>query len=159
VQKARSSTPNNNGEFAARVEALRQRLEGTQQRLAGVARMQNALLESLARNELEQQKERIGTYQIQARFALASIYDRAAAPPSTTPAAPPQESQGELESEPEAATPPEAGAAPLDGAPPPRAAEPDVPATDSARETPPTDSLEPGVDTSPTPPPPSETPK
>ena len=39
---------------------------------------QNALLEQLARNELDQQKERIGTYQIQARFALASMYDRAA---------------------------------------------------------------------------------
>ena len=70
--------PNNTGEFAARVEALRQRLEAAQQRLAGVAKQQNGLLEALARNELEQQKERIGTYQIQARFALASIYDRAA---------------------------------------------------------------------------------
>jgi hypothetical protein len=159
VQKARGAMPNNTGEFAARVAALRARLDGAQQRLAGVAKQQNALLETLARKELEQQKERIGTYQIQARFALASIYDRAAAPPSTTPAAPPQESQGELETVPEGVTPQEEGAAPLDGAPPPRAAEPDVPATDSARETPPTDSLEPGVDTSATPPPPSETPK
>ena len=78
VQKARGSMPNNTGEFAARVEALRQRLDAAQMRLAGVAKQQNGLLESLARNELEQQKERIGTYQIQARFALASIYDRAA---------------------------------------------------------------------------------
>jgi len=77
---------------------LRQRLEASQVRLAGVAKQQNALLESLARNELEQQKERIGTYQIQARFALASIYDRAAlgggnvsTPVDST------ESQGELE--------------------------------------------------------------
>ena len=149
VEKARGAMPNNTGEFAARVAALRARLDGAQQRLAAVARQQNGLLEKLARNELEQQKERIGTYQIQARFALASIYDRAAAPPSAAPAAPPQESQGEIEE----------GVAPLDGAAPPRAAEPEVPATDSARETPPTDSLEPGVDTSATPPPPSETPK
>ena len=78
VQKARGSMPNNTGQFAARVEALRQRLEAAQVRLAGVAKQQNGLLEELARNELEQQKERIGTYQIQARFALASIYDRAA---------------------------------------------------------------------------------
>ena len=49
-----------------------------QLRLAGVAQQQNACSKSLARNELEQQKERIGTYQIQARFALAAIYDRAA---------------------------------------------------------------------------------
>ena len=78
VQKARGSMPNNTGQFAERVEALRQRLEAAQVRLAGVAKQQNGLLESLARNELEQQKERISTYQIQARFALASIYDRAA---------------------------------------------------------------------------------
>jgi hypothetical protein len=114
VQKARSSMPNNTGEFAARVEALRQRLEAAQLRLAGAAQMQNGLLEALARNELEQQKERISTYQIQARFALASIYDRAAAPPAAAPKeAAPQESQGELE------VVPSDQPAPLDGAPPP----------------------------------------
>ena len=88
VQKARGSMPNNTGEFAARVAALRARLDAAQMRLADVAKQQNGLLESLARNELEQQKERIGTYQIQARFALAAIYDRAAAPPSARPGQP-----------------------------------------------------------------------
>ena len=70
--------PNNTGEFAARVAALHAAPRAAQVRLANVAKQQNGLLESLARNELEQQKERIGTYQIQARFALAAIYDRAA---------------------------------------------------------------------------------
>jgi hypothetical protein len=99
VQKARGSMPNNTGQFAERVEALRLRLEAAQQRLAGVALQQNALLESLARNELEQQKERISTYQIQARFALASIYDRAALGGGAiaTPKEGGTESQGELE--------------------------------------------------------------
>ena len=98
--------PNNTGQFAERVEALRQRLEAAQVRLAGVAKQQNNLLESLARNELEQQKERIGTYQIQARFALAAIYDRAALGGGTvtTPAEGATESQGDLELVP--ATPP-----------------------------------------------------
>jgi hypothetical protein len=102
VQKARSSMPNNTGEFAARVDALRRRLEGAQVRLANVAKQQNGLLESLARNELEQQKERIGTYQIQARFALAAIYDRAALGGGAvkTPATS-TESQGELENVPQ----------------------------------------------------------
>src|SRR5688572_8280882 len=119
VQKARSSTPNNTGEFAARVAALRQRLEGAQARLAGVATQQNALLESLARNELEQQKERIGTYQIQARFALASIYDRASMGVGEAAVAPApggqNESQGELETVPQGGevapepAPPDAG--------------------------------------------------
>jgi hypothetical protein len=99
--------PNNTGVFAERVEALRQRLEAAQVRLAGVAKQQNLLLESLARNELEQQKERIGTYQIQARFALASIYDRAAIGGGsvTTPKEGATESQGELEVVPQEGAP------------------------------------------------------
>jgi chromosome segregation ATPase len=134
VQKARGSMPNNTGEFAARVASLRARLEGAQTRLAAVARQQNSLLESLARTELEQQKERIGTYQIQARFALAAIYDRAAAPPAA-PKAAPQESQGELESVP--------ADAPMDGAPP---------LPDTSTSSSPTDSAAPAVDTSQAPP-------
>jgi hypothetical protein len=140
VQKARSSMPNNTGDFAARVAALRSRLDAAQVRLAGVAKQQNSLLESLARDELSQQKERIGTYQIQARFALAAIYDRAAAPPAAVPAAAPQESQGELETVPAE----EDASAPLDGAPPPGIVSPDAP--------PPADTPEPGVDTSAAPP-------
>jgi hypothetical protein len=143
VQKARGSMPNNTGEFAARVAALRARLDGAQQRLAGVARQQNALLEVLARTELEQQKERIGTYQIQARFALAAIYDRAAAPPAA-PKAAPQESQGELENVPGDSS--EQAPAPMDGAAPP----PDtstVPGTDTPRETAPTDTAGAAEDT------------
>ena len=160
VQKARSSTPNNTGEFAARVASLRARLDGAQLRLANVARQQNALLENLARGELEQQKERIGTYQIQARFALAAIYDRAAAPPSVAPATPPQESQGDLETvapdspvqdgaPPPGEVSPSDEMAPLDGAPPPPATSPDAPPADPAP--PPSDdadALEPGVNTS-----------
>jgi hypothetical protein len=151
VEKARSSMPNNTGEFAARVAALRARLDGAQVRLAEVARQQNGLLEGLARNELEQQKERIGTYQIQARFALAAIYDRAAAPASAAPAKTPRESQGENEQ----VQPGEEAPAPMDGAPPPRADEPAQPAapapspdsstppTDTAPQTAPTDSANP----------------
>jgi len=152
VQKARSSMPNNTGEFAARVEALRQRLEAAQQRLAGVAQMQNGLLEGLARNELELQKERIGTYQIQARFALASIYDRAAAPPAAVPkeGATPQESQGELEVVPSDPASSPDGAL-LDGAAPPPADQP-APDTSAPDPAPPADVVTPGVDTS-TPPP------
>ena len=128
VQKARGSMPNNTGVFAARVEALRQRLDAAQVRLAGVAKQQNNLLESLARNELEQQKERISTYQIQARFALASIYDRAALGGGAVaaPAEGATESQGDLELVPEkppTETPPGATpeAPPATTTPPPEA--------------------------------------
>jgi lipopolysaccharide biosynthesis regulator YciM len=107
VQKARGSMPDNTGHFAERVAALRARLDAAQVRLAGVARQQNGLLESLARTGLEQQKERIGTYQIQARFALASIYDRAAVGGGmvTTPQEGDTESQGELEVVPQSSDP------------------------------------------------------
>jgi TolA-binding protein len=134
VQKARSSMPNNTGEFAARVAALRTRLDATQVRLADVAKQQNGLLEGLARHELEQQKERIGTYQIQARFALAAIYDRAATPPSATPSAAPQESQGDLETLPaEEAAAGDVAPAPMDNAPPPRAEDPAAPSPEAPK--------------------------
>jgi TolA-binding protein len=134
VQKARSSMPNNTGDFAARVAALRTRLDATQVRLADVAKQQNGLLEGLARHELEQQKERIGTYQIQARFALAAIYDRAATPPSATPSAAPQESQGDLETlPPEEAAAGDVAPAPMDNAPPPRAEDPAAPSPEAPK--------------------------
>jgi hypothetical protein len=115
VQKARGSMPDNTGVFAERVAALRQRLEATQLRLADVAKQQNGLLESLARHELEQQKERIGTYEIQARFALAAIYDRAAlSEGNANPPAESTESQGELEVVPPAGAPADP-AAPVPG--------------------------------------------
>jgi hypothetical protein len=39
---------------------------------------QNRFLQALAIRELEGQKQRISTYQIQARYELAAIYDHAA---------------------------------------------------------------------------------
>jgi lipopolysaccharide biosynthesis regulator YciM len=134
VQRARGSMPDNTGQFAARVAALRARLDASQARLADVARQQNGLLERLARVELEQQKERIGTYQIQARFALASIYDRAAVGGGavSTPKEGAAESQGELEVVPDEAQQPldpePLDPSRLDNAPPPAEATPDQPA-------------------------------
>jgi hypothetical protein len=164
VEKARSSMPNNTGEFAARVAALRARLDQSQVRLAAVATQQNQLLEQLARDTLMSQRDRIGTYQVQARFALASIYDRAAAPPPAPARSPEEAEQGAeegvegVESETETIQDPPS---PLDGAPPPPAS--DAPAAESGAAPPaeaapapadtapapqPADSTEPGVDTS-----------
>ena len=47
-------------------------------RLVDTAQKQNTYLAELAVQELEGQKDRLATYQIQARFALATMYDRAA---------------------------------------------------------------------------------
>jgi tetratricopeptide repeat protein len=78
VQQARQSIPSDNGEYAARVADVRERMDRLRDRLESVAEDQNLFLQSLAVDELERQKQRIETYQVQARYALASIYDRAA---------------------------------------------------------------------------------
>ena len=75
VEKARTSAPTNTGEFAARVQALKQRLDGLTVRLVDMQAQQNDLLERLAIEQLEQQKGRLATYSVQARFELAAIYD------------------------------------------------------------------------------------
>jgi hypothetical protein len=80
VQRARQSVPTNNGEFAARVAALKARIDGLQVHLAAAEQKQSEYLGQVAVAELEQQKNRISTYQVQARFALATMYDRAANP-------------------------------------------------------------------------------
>jgi predicted nucleic acid-binding Zn-ribbon protein len=79
VERARHNVPQNTGEFAARVAALRQRITTLEARLAGAEERQSAYLAQIAVQELEQQKSRLATYEVQARFALATMYDRAAA--------------------------------------------------------------------------------
>jgi chromosome segregation ATPase len=80
VQRARQSVPTNNGEFAARVAALKARIDALQVRMVAVEQKQGDYLAQVAVAELDQQKDRLATYQVQARFALASMYDRAANP-------------------------------------------------------------------------------
>src|SRR6202045_342704 len=77
VRQARAGVPTNTGAYAGRVAAVRARLDQLQQRLADVSAQQNRFLQALAIRELEGQKLRISTYQIQARYELAAIYDRA----------------------------------------------------------------------------------
>ncbi|HZO23958.1 MAG TPA: tetratricopeptide repeat protein, partial [Steroidobacteraceae bacterium] len=78
VDRARRSVPTNNGEFATRVAALKTRIDALQVRLAATEQKQSEYLAQVAVGELEQQKSRLATYQVQARFALATMYDRAA---------------------------------------------------------------------------------
>ena len=78
VQQARDSFPNDTAGFATRVAALKPRIDALNTRLAAAGRAQGNYLAGIAINELEAQKERLASYQVQARFALATIYDRAA---------------------------------------------------------------------------------
>jgi tetratricopeptide (TPR) repeat protein len=79
VERARHNVQQNTGEFAARVAALRERITTLEARLADAEERQSAHLAQIAVQELEQQKARLATYEVQARFALATMYDRAAA--------------------------------------------------------------------------------
>ena len=74
--------PANTGEFATRLDAAQQRLVSIQQRLAASKQRQNQYLAQIAIDELAAQKERLDASQVQARFALAAIYDRAATAPA-----------------------------------------------------------------------------
>ncbi len=89
VERARKSVPTNTGEFASRIAALQQRIDALQIRLVDAAQKQNNYLAALAVRELEGQKDRLATYQVQARFALATMYDRAA----NADVAPPKEAR------------------------------------------------------------------
>jgi hypothetical protein len=78
VGQARAGVPTNTGAYTGRVAAIRARLDQLQQRLADASARQDRFLQALAIRELQGQKQRISTYQIQARYELAAIYDRAA---------------------------------------------------------------------------------
>jgi hypothetical protein len=80
--------PTNTGEFADRIAALAERIKALRVRLAGASGMQSDYLQSVAASELSAQKERLAAYAVQARFALADIYDRAADQADGAPAAP-----------------------------------------------------------------------
>ena len=91
LQQARGAVVANTGEFAARITALAARVRAMRERLAQAAEQQNRYLQDVAVAELRAQKERLDAYALQARFALADIYDRAAddsngsAPPAAAP--------------------------------------------------------------------------
>jgi hypothetical protein len=77
VRQARAGVPANTDAYAGRIAAIRARMDQLQQRIADVSVQQNRYLQALAISELEGQKQRIATYQLQARYELAAIYDRA----------------------------------------------------------------------------------
>jgi hypothetical protein len=80
VERANETAPRSTGDFAQRIVALQQRLSELRERLAQARDAQSGQLAALAIGELEAQKQRLAEYEVQARFSLASIYDRAAEP-------------------------------------------------------------------------------
>lgn len=65
-------------EFGKRVYGLRPRIDGIKTRVGDAMAEQRAFLQAIAVGELQAQKQRLDVYTVQARFALAAIYDQAA---------------------------------------------------------------------------------
>jgi len=78
VGRARDTVPQRNEEFARRVQELTPRLQAMLGRCLDTDQAQSDYLAKLASNQLQQQKDRLSQYTLQAQYALASIYDRAA---------------------------------------------------------------------------------
>ena len=78
VEEARRTAPTTTGDFAQRVAALQSRLATLRARLEAAGQAQEQLLAGIAIGELEAQRQRIADYEVQARFSLATIFDRAA---------------------------------------------------------------------------------
>ncbi len=67
-----------------RIAGLTPRVQTLGARLDGLIVRQAAFLQGVATRELRAQRDRLSTYLVQARFALASVYDRSATMSSTT---------------------------------------------------------------------------
>ncbi len=65
-------------DFSGRVGGLNPRIEALKLRVDSAMDRQRTFLQSIAVDELRAQKQRLDTYSVQARFALAAIYDLSA---------------------------------------------------------------------------------
>lgn len=79
VYEASAQAPLDTGGFAARIAELRTRIARIGPGIDAATRAQEGTLATLAVRELTAQKKRLASYATQAQFALASIYDGAAA--------------------------------------------------------------------------------
>jgi tetratricopeptide (TPR) repeat protein len=86
--RAREGAPERNAALGARVGTLEPRVDALTLRVENAKGAQAKRLADIAVRELEDQRKRLDEYSIQARYALATIYDRAAA--GTAPAKPQQ---------------------------------------------------------------------
>ena len=84
VDDTMRSEPELFASFSERVYGLSPQLDATKDRVYDTMGRQRAFLQNIAVDELLAQKKRIGTYTIQARFALAAIYDLSATTVSET---------------------------------------------------------------------------
>ncbi|MFZ2507716.1 MAG: hypothetical protein WAW79_04475, partial [Steroidobacteraceae bacterium] len=77
--KARQDVPAAAAGLALRVDAVSPRVGLLASRVEAAMAAQGRRLADIAVDELEQQRNRLDEYSVQARYALATIYDRASA--------------------------------------------------------------------------------
>jgi tetratricopeptide (TPR) repeat protein len=78
VTRARETVPQRNDIYGERVTELAPRLQTMIDRCQAAGKAQGDYLAQVAIQQLDQQKQRLAQYSLQAQFALAAIYDRAA---------------------------------------------------------------------------------
>jgi hypothetical protein len=87
--RAREGAPEKNAALGRRVDRVSPRIVALAVRVEDAKAAQGRHLADIAVRELEQQRQRLDEYSVQARYALATIYDRAAAaPPGAAEATP-----------------------------------------------------------------------
>ena len=79
VASSRDDWPEKFAALTARIDGLQPRVQGLRESAQLALNRQQEFLQGIAVQELQAQRDRLNTYMVQARFALASIYDRAAA--------------------------------------------------------------------------------
>ncbi len=87
VDSARGDWPDEFAALTQRIGDLTPRVQGLKDTVDATLLRQELYLQGIAIEELQAQRARLNTYMVQARFALASIYDRASAQTLDTAAA------------------------------------------------------------------------
>ncbi|HEX7688751.1 MAG TPA: hypothetical protein VF453_13650, partial [Burkholderiaceae bacterium] len=80
LARAQRDEPARFDDFARRIAALEQRLDALIPRVDALAREQQGALQEIAVRQLQAQQVRLASYEAQARFAVAQLYDRATDP-------------------------------------------------------------------------------
>ena len=75
IDETMRTEPERFAEFSERVYGLTPRIDGMKQRVSESIAAQQGFLQTIAVDELRAQKQRLDVYTVQARFALAAIYD------------------------------------------------------------------------------------
>jgi hypothetical protein len=85
VDESIRNEPKTFAEFDERVAGLRPRILSLRARVGSIMDRQRAYLQTIAVGEMRAQQKRLQTYSVQARFALAAIYDLSSTTVEPTP--------------------------------------------------------------------------